>query len=404
MRTLINALMRELRVAAARRSCGPTTTGAAGTTTSGRRRSTLRLRLPRAGAAGEPLRAARRRRHTPLDFTSILRSSRRTGVSRRSRARCRGGRALLAAFDFASAPRAPRSGAAARRRPAPDARQSGVSTSSYGAALLVGAVAGREPLVALGRWGCRSSSLVAVLACAWRAPVGKSQAATLDVRTVPARPGVRVAAQRSGAEDRWARRGAPTGRRAHRRGPARPYTARGRREGAGHRPEPGACTPGSRAGTPRRVAPLRPPSGTMLHAALDLSYAVTPRLRRPRRRNRGPAGVGLSCVRGSDGARHVFRGPRTCACTGTRVARIGSAAASPGDPVQRRSAWWSTGRTSSTRDSSASIPTRARQLTFGVRFYSATIRRARRALRVPDRIGDSAPPSRRHGGAGYRLD
>ena len=45
------------------RSCGPTTTGAAGTTTSSRRRWTLRLRLPGAGAAGQPLRQAGPRRH-----------------------------------------------------------------------------------------------------------------------------------------------------------------------------------------------------------------------------------------------------------------------------------------------------------------------------------------------------
>ena len=56
-----------------RPSCGPTTTGVAGTTTSPPPRSTATARLPGAGAARQPLRASKGFiDHTTLDFTSML--------------------------------------------------------------------------------------------------------------------------------------------------------------------------------------------------------------------------------------------------------------------------------------------------------------------------------------------
>jgi phospholipase C len=307
---------------------------------------------------------------TPLHFAAIPRFIERNWRLAPLTARDAGARSLVRSLDFGKTARAPELPADADPAHRPDARRS-VIYGVYGSALLVAALA---VLGAALRSRARALPLL-LAACAlaggWGAPAAQARAATLEVKTVPATAGVRIEANgqvlstdRSGvarlAVDVPVAAGKASlhdvvdsvkvletevGRRAYAR------LGRWYAFGGWRRPAAGAY---------------------VLHAALDLSYAVRPKYVDPEGGTVDPERVAAVEVRSSYGTRHVFDGTEDLRLLGTRVARIGSR-------LRPRPIQYSVdrvvvdGANVVNRGQLRFHPDRARELAIGVRFYPATI-------------------------------
>jgi hypothetical protein len=109
----------------------------------------------------------------------------------------------------------------------------------------------------------------------------------------------------------------------------------------------------------------------VLHAALDVSYTVTPRFVEPTGRVVDRARVSSVVVRGSDGTRHAFKGTENLPLHGLRVARIGSRLRAH-DIQYSLQRVVVDGANVVNRGQVRFSPRQARTLAVGLRFYPAT--------------------------------
>jgi len=308
---------------------------------------------------------------TPLDFAAIPRFIEENWDLAPLTRRDAAARSLVSSLEFGRPPRAPELLAVDRGDDTPSDARRLVIYLVYGAALLAGVLA---VLVAALRSRARTLALLmaaAVAASGWRAGAAEAQSATLDVQTVPALPGVRISA--NGQVLRTDRRGVA-------RLPVDVPIVAG--QASLHDAVEAVKVLGTDL-SPRVHASLarwyaiggwrRPATGPyVLHAALDLSYAVRPRFVEPGGRTVDRARVSSVAVRSSDGTQHVFQGTRALRLHGTRVARIGSR-------LRPRPIQYSVtrvvvdGANVVNRGQLRFHPARARELTVGVRFYPMTI-------------------------------
>lgn len=165
--------------------------------------------------------------------------------------------------------------------------------------------------------------LIAVMACGTAAPAAAQQLATLRVQTVPPLRGIPIAVD--GQVLRTDGRGAAellvevpiVGNAASLRGVAESLTVRSANVGPRTH---------VRLGRWYAIGGWRRPLADryVLHAALDVSYAVTPRFVEPSGRAVDRARVSSVVVRSSYGTLHAFKGTEDLRLRGTRVARVGS--------------------------------------------------------------------------------
>jgi len=196
-----------------------------------------------------------------------------------------------------------------------------------------------------------------------------AQLATLRVQTVPALEGIPIAVD--GRILRTDERGAAellaevpvVGDTASLRGVVRSLTVLGAKVGPGVRADLGRWY--AIGGWRRPVA-----DRYVLHAALDVSYTVTPRFVESSGRQVDRGRVSSVVVRSSDGTLHAFKGSQDLRLHGTRVARIGS-------HLRAKDIQYSLqrvivdGANVVNRGELRFRPRRARELTMRLRFYPA---------------------------------
>jgi hypothetical protein len=165
--------------------------------------------------------------------------------------------------------------------------------------------------------------LAVALACVVCSTAAAAQLATLRVQTVPALKGIPIAVD--GRVLRTDERGAAellaevpvVGNTASLRRTLGSVTVLGANIGPGVHAELGRWY--AIGGWRRPLA-----DRYVLHAALDVSYTVTPRFVEPSGREIDRARVSSVVVKSSDGTLHTFKGSEDLRLHGTRVARIGS--------------------------------------------------------------------------------
>jgi hypothetical protein len=212
--------------------------------------------------------------------------------------------------------------------------------------------------------------LTAVLACGTSAPAGAAQLATLRVQTVPALRDIPIAVD--GRVLRTDERGAAellaevpvVGNTASLRGVAGSLAVLGTDVAPGVRAELGRWY--AIGGWRRPLA-----DRYVLHAALEVSYTVTPRFVESSGSAVDRARVSSMVVRSSDGTRHAFKGTEDLRLRGTRVARIGSRLRAK-DIQYRLQRVVVDGANVVNRGQLRFRPRHARELTVGLRFYPAT--------------------------------
>lgn len=211
--------------------------------------------------------------------------------------------------------------------------------------------------------------LAVALACAVCPTAAAAQLATLRVQTVPAIKGVPIAVD--GRVLRTNERGAAdllaevpvVGDTAALRGVVGSVTVLGTNVGPGVRAELGRWY--AIGGWRRPLA-----DRYVLHAALDVSYTVTPRFVETSGREVDRTRVSSVVVKSSDGTLHRFKGSEDLRLDGTRVARVGSHLRT--DDIQYSLQRVTVdGANVVNRGELRFRPRRARELTMRLRFYQA---------------------------------